>query len=429
MGGRNSDLAGFLITSVLAGVARCNQSQDTSKCKANKADDDALSETTRKRIEALTGLPEQENGLPPSDSRPSLISADSSPCRKRALTLGPTLRRFNRYREALPYARAANDVNELGNEPGGTHSKNCLTRLPNNADELNKELGLPPGTITDRDLRNDNTGFRAEMYRDEATGKLILVARDTQRTSLVDWQTNTRNGEGRDTDQYAAMRKLSGTLFDNKIPFDVAGYSKGGGLAQEAALINTNAQAYVFNSAGLHENSLIRTGNNDFSSLEARTRAFNAENDFLTYMNNTTNPEQQIENAQFLRRELAGENRWKPDPMQINHRNPQQSDASKDQNFQRDLQSYFQEIDNMIQRMETDHAAGKPIRSFPPVRATQQETIPNSGSFAGDFFGAKDNDPNLGKLAQHQMKNVLKPMEKNIKNDRKALEAFLKECP
>ena len=172
----------------------------------------------------------------PNDGGDSLVSSDFYPCEQRALTLGPTLRRFNRYREALPYARAAYDVNQLDDEPGGARSKDCLTRLPNTADKLNKELGLPPGTINDQDLRDDSTGFRAEMYRDDATGKLILVARDTQPTSLVDWQTNTRNGEGKDTEQYAAMQKLSGRLFDNNVSFNIAGYSKGGGLAQQACM-------------------------------------------------------------------------------------------------------------------------------------------------------------------------------------------------
>ena len=83
----------------------------------------------------------------------------------------------------------------------------------------------------------------------------------------------------------------------------------------------------------------------------------------------------------------------------------------------------------MIQRIETDHAAGKPIRSFPPIRAAQQETIPNSDSLLGNRLGAKGHGPTLGKLAQHQMSNILNPMEKNIENDRNTLESFLKDCP
>lgn len=164
----------------------------------------------------------------------------------------PILCRFNRYREALPYARAALDMNKLGDspkppkkdEPPQPKAK-CLTRLPVTAEALCKELGLPAGTIKDVDLRNDETGFRAAMYRDESTGTLILVGRDTQPTSLADWQTNTRNGDGKDTPQYVAMRKLSGALADRNIPFDMAGYSKGGGLAQEAGLMNTSGKVFV----------------------------------------------------------------------------------------------------------------------------------------------------------------------------------------
>ena len=402
-------------------------------CAAAKTKDDVLATTAQKRIESFTDRPEPATGILPTDGSPSMMSADSSPCRRRALTLGPTLRRYNRYREALPYARAANDMNQqLGataQDEDDAVNGDCLTRLPVTGEALSKELGLKPDTITDSDLRNETTGFRAALYRDETTGKLILVGRDTQPTSLVDWQTNTRNGEGKDTDQYAAMRRLSGKMTDGGVTFDVAGYSKGGGLAQEAALINSDARAFVFNSAGLHENSLVRTGTQDFQSLEQRTHAFSASNDFLTFMNDTTDPAQQIENARFLRRELAGENRWIPDPMQIDHRNPALADSADDPAFERDLADYLGEMDGMVQRMEQDHAAGRPLRSFPPVRAGQKETIPDSDSWIGNRFGAASPGPNLGKLAQHQMSNVLDPMQDNITKDRNTLNDFLKQCP
>ena len=155
-------------------------------CKAAKAKDEVLSTATQERIQSYTGQPEPANGLLPSDDMLSLMSADSSPCKKRALTLGPTLRRFNRYREALPYARAANDMYKLGDDAGGKQSQDCLTRLPDTGEALCKELGLKPGTISDQDMRDDSTGFRAEIYRDEASARLILVARDTQPNSLVD---------------------------------------------------------------------------------------------------------------------------------------------------------------------------------------------------------------------------------------------------
>ena len=93
--------------------------------------------------------------------------------------MGPTLRRFNRYREALPYARAASDMNErtaaTARDSKGKALKDdavkadCLTRVPVEASALSKKLGLKENAIQDQDLRNEVTGSRAAMYRDEAT--------------------------------------------------------------------------------------------------------------------------------------------------------------------------------------------------------------------------------------------------------------------
>jgi hypothetical protein len=186
-------------------------------------------------------------GAPPQPPAP----ADASACAKKASTLAPVLQRFNRYRNALPSARAATDLNQLGDKAGDkASSMPCLTRLPTDGAGLTQALGLPPGSIADSDLRDDTTGFRAAMYRDESTNSLILVPRDTQPDSLVDWETNTRNGTGLDTEQYTQMRQLTGTLKNDGVDFDLAGYSKGGGMAQEAGLVNTDARVTVFNSAG-----------------------------------------------------------------------------------------------------------------------------------------------------------------------------------
>ena len=410
-----------------AGVAAC-----ISPCCSAKREDDHLGAATQARVESLTGHAEPATGLLRTDDSPNLISADASPCQKQALTLGPTLRRFNRYRQALPAARAADDMNRRLGASEADKDKPvdaaCLTRLPTDAQELNKSLGLPPNTIKPEQLRQEDTGFRAALYRDEATGRVILVPRDTQPTSLVDWQTNTRNGDGLDTDQYKAARVLSTKLTQNGVDFDVAGYSKGGGIAQEMALLNPNANAFVFNSAGLHENSLSRTGNTDFASLSKRTQAFSAQGDFLTYMNSTTDPAQQIANAQFLRREVTGENRKLVDPMQIDHRNPSLSDGAKDDDFQAARDDYLSELDAFGRRLEQDFASGKALRSFPPVRAGQQEVIANSDTFIGNRLGAKDAGPNLGKLYQHKMGNVLESMHTKVNADRKTLERFLDHC-
>lgn len=71
---------------------------------------------------------------------------------------------------------------------------------------------------------------------------------------------NTRNGIGKDTDQYAAMSRLTSKMSLGEQPFDIAGYSKGGGIAQEAGLLNPDAQVRIFNSAGLPDNALQWTG-------------------------------------------------------------------------------------------------------------------------------------------------------------------------
>lgn len=325
-------------------------------------------------------------------------------------------------------------MNKLGDDPKPPKKgeppqpkAKCLTRLPVNAEALCKELGLPAGTIQEEDLRNDKTGFRAAMYRDETTGKVILVGRDTQPTSLVDWQTNTRNGDGKDTAQYSAMRELSGRLADNKVPFDMAGYSKGGGLAQEARLRSKQGRVFVFNSAGLPEQALPRTGNTDFTGLENDTTAFSAENDFLTYMNETIDPDGQIANVKFLRAELAGTNRKLVNPMKISHSNPEQ-DGKADAGFKAELDAYMEELNVKIAGMEKDHAAGRSIQAFPPVRAGQKETIPDSTGLVGKMAGAGSDGPGLGKLAQHQMDNVTDGMESNYEKDRKALADFIKYC-
>jgi hypothetical protein len=405
-----------------------------SPCKLAKAGDDKLSDAAAARIEALTRKPVQKTGIPPATPASSLTPSDASGCEKWAPTMVPTLCRFNRYREALPYARAALDMNKLGDDPKPPKTgeppqpkAKCLTRLPVNAEALCKELGLPAGTIKEKDLRKDKTGFRAAMYRDEATGKAILVGRDTQPTSLVDWQTNTRNGDGMDTEQYAAMRNLSGRLTDNSVPFDMAGYSKGGGLAQEARLRSKGGKVFVFNSAGLPEQALVRTGNTDFTGLECDTTAFSAENDFLTYMNETKDPQRQISNVKFLRQELAGSNRKGINPMKISHSSPEH-DGKADLGFKAELDAYMQELDVKIAGMERAHAAGQTIMAFPPVRAGQKETIPDSTGLVGKMAGAGSDGPGLGKLAQHQMDNVTDGLEKNFKKDQKALADFIKYC-
>ena len=397
-------------------------------CQEGRAKDDELSQASSARIAALTGRSDPSNGASPpgapSDAPSGLVNSD---CAERARALAPIVQRFDSYREALPAARAAADLNELGDKSGDEPSqKPCLTRLPLQADKLNAALGMKPGTIVDGDLRDDQSGFRAALYRDEGTGRLILVPRDTQPDSLVDWQANTRNGVGLDTPQYKAMRGLTRTLAANDQVFDISGYSKGGGLAQEGGLMSELSQVRVFNSAGLSEASLARTGQSDFDSLTSRTRLFSADGDFLTFMNNTTDPGQNIINARFLRTELAGQGSMVA-PINIKTANPAMR-GQADPGLAAQKAAYLSELDDHIESMQTAYDTGGDVPGFPPVRAASKETIADSATWIGNLLKAGNDQPNLGKLNQHKMQVVLGAMEHDVDDDRRQLQGFVKKC-
>ena len=397
-------------------------------CRAAHAEDDELSQASEARIAALTEQPTPAGrAIGPNAAPGSPSGRLNSECAQQARQLTAVVKRFDRYREALPSARAAADLNELGDASGDEPSKKpCLTRLPVQADRLNEALGMPPGTLMDQDLRNDETGFRAAMYRDEGTGQLILVPRDTQPDSLVDWQANTRNGLGLDTPQYRSMRGLTSTLAANDQTFDIAGYSKGGGLAQEGGLIDESAQVRLFNSAGIPDEALARTGRSDFDSLISRTKLFSAAGDFLTYMNTTTDPGQNIINARFLRTELAGEGSLVA-PINIKTANPAMR-GQADPGFAAQKAAYLQELDEHIQGMQTAFDTGATVLGFPPVRAASKETIADSSTVIGTLLGAGSDQPSLGKLNQHKMSVVLDAMEQDVSDDCHQMQLFLRAC-
>ncbi len=399
-----------------------------SCCRSEHAADEQLSAATAARMQALatTSAP----ASPPPAGKVGGAAGrrgDGRSCAKKAVVLGPVAQRFQRYREALPAARSAADLNELGDKSGDEpSSKPCLTRLPVDAARLDASLGLPPGTTKDVDLRNDETGFRAAMYRDESTGKLILVPRDTQPDCLVDWQTNARNGVGTYTTQYRAMASLTSKLALKNLSFDLAGYSKGGGLAQLGGLASPASQVRIFNSAGLPDEALQWTGQTDFSSLVSRTRLFSADGDLLTFMSATEDPRQTLINARFLRRELAGQGSW-VQPIAIKTRNPAMR-GKQDPALEGDRAQFLAEIDDYIDRMQASHDGGGAVARFPPARAGLQETIHDSSTLIGDLMGANSDQPSLGKLNQHRMRVVLDSMESNVRKDRDKLRNFLKEC-
>ena len=59
-----------------------------------------------------------------------------------------------------------------------------------------------------------------------------------------------------------------------------------------------------------------------FDKLEARTKSFSSEGEFLTFMNDTSDTKQQVANAKFLRDELKG-GWFEAYPMKVKYRNPE----------------------------------------------------------------------------------------------------------
>lgn len=74
-------------------------------------------------------------------------------------------------------------------------------------------------------------------------------------------ENNIENGEGKDADQYKAARNLAAKLNAAGKQFNIAGYSKGGGLVQEAGLVSPHSKVYVqqrvaqFRITGAHRQS------------------------------------------------------------------------------------------------------------------------------------------------------------------------------
>lgn len=376
-------------------------------------------------------------------------------CAAKAPEMATIADRFERYGKAIPSARAANNLNKLKDADSGDVTEQCLERLPLNALELNRALGIDSSStnaLTSLDLRDDTTGYRTAIYRSKADGRLIVVSRDTQPDSLVDWKTNIYNGDGKHTAQYESARKMANKLNAAGVQFDIGGYSKGGGIGQEMGLLSPNSNVYVFNSAGLPKASLERTGQANFESLEQRTSSFSAEGDFLTFMNETKDSQKDVENARFLLTHLKGETDWSMDPMKIEFLDPEHRALEEQLKIQ--LQSGNRNIDPVLQsklfekrgklKEELEgkdglyakieeiirHASSNTSEDglFPPVRSSRKETIPGSMSKFGWVNGASSANARFGKLVQHLMSNVLGPMEEVIKGDRETLEDFLKDC-
>ncbi len=437
-GGMGGIVAGLVANKTLpvqqanASVYSTPASGINPKCAAKAAADKKLAADTAARIQKLTGEKSTSSAIQPGESGPQLRPGNWSACQNKAADIAPVMRRFERYNAALPGARAALNASQLGDAAGSkAKSMDCVKRLPDTGPELSKALGLPPDAIKTESLRDDTTGFRAAVYQSESDGKLTLVARDTEPHSLVDWKTNTDNGQGLETDQYREMRKLTSRLQDQGVPFDMAGYSKGGGLAQEAGLINTDGNVYVFNSAGIPAESVGRTATTSMDDLASRTSSFSSQGDFLTYLNTQTDPAKQIQSAEWLKSQLATAGSWYSplgQPIGLSYLNPA-AKSLDDPAFAAQKSSYLDSLQSLIDTSKSNLAAGTPVQLFPPVRTDSAETVPDTMTWLGNQQGATQDAATTGRLVQHQMKIVEGGMEDTNASDRKAMTSFLQQCP
>jgi len=146
-------------------------------------------------------------------------------------------------------------------------------------------------------------------------------------------------------------------------------------------------------------------------------------------MNTATDHQTVSQNMHYLYNQLSGTNlSWfqkiKPlAPITLDYSNP--SDKSGIGDFTAERRSFLNQLKGTIQRFDADPTAQNP---FPPVRAGSFETVPNSIGYPGRLFGATNPGPGFGKLAQHQITNVVQPMELLVDKNRAQMRNFLKVC-
>lgn len=149
-------------------------------------------------------------------------------------------------------------------------------------------------------------------------------------------------------------------------------------------------------------------------------------------MNDTTDPTQQLVNARFLRKELAGEGSG-INPMNIKYTNPKAKMAKDeaglfgkdpDTGFADAKDAYLIDLDNMISAAEEKQRQGEPFRLFPPVQAGTKEVLPNSTMLKPD----ENSGPSFKRQVQHLMSNVTDGFNTTMAQDKKVLENFIKKC-
>ena len=68
------------------------------------------------------------------------------------------------------------------------------------------------------------------------------------------------------------------------------------------------------------------------------------------------------------------------------------------------------------------------LESFGPIDFSLPQPPRTPSGAAWRLLGARNGEPNLGKLAQHQLSNVVGPMNNSVEADRTALRNFINRC-
>ena len=156
-------------------------------------------------------------------------------------------------RDWLTRAILSNDVYN-GRTPRG------FTRVSGDLEKMRKLLpGATDGTIKEL-TAPDNSDYRADIYRDDKSGRYFLAFRGTQ--SILDWkEANIPQQIGKLSEYYSKAMALAQLLKKNVgiDKFEIVGHSTGGGMAHAAGLA-TGARATGFNASGVHPKTVEGKG-------------------------------------------------------------------------------------------------------------------------------------------------------------------------
>jgi hypothetical protein len=131
---------------------------------------------------------------------------------------------------------------------------------------------------------NNNSGFYAQIYKNELTGEYTLAFRGSEMTA-ADWKNNIQQGFSAFSEQYAFAASIGECLSRSNAKINIVGHSLGGGLATVVGL-QTGFPTYTYNQADISQGTVDRY-KLDVSKTNNIT-AYYAEGEMLTTLQNET---------------------------------------------------------------------------------------------------------------------------------------------